>query len=250
MVESDRENIDSCRPIVRVKNISVHLGFRQVLNNISFDLAAGSVLAILGPNAAGKTTLLRTLAGAITPDQGEIEVSTDLSSPSATGWVGHQSFLYDELTVHENLRFWADLQNVKKANRRVDELIDQFGLGLFADERIDTLSFGTVRRVSICRSLLCEPQLLLLDEAFNGLDQTGIDHLLGLINFYKKSYGAVILTSHQVSLGLGVATDLLVLNNGRSILNGNIDRFDRQALDTDYLAYAKKISSETLARGQ
>lgn len=249
MAEAIWEKKGSCRSVLSVKNLTVQLGFHRVLKSISFDLTSGGVLVILGPNAAGKTTLLRTLSGAITPEEGEIHLDRD-STSSSVGWVGHQSFLYDDLTVCENLRFWSQLQNVPHAARRVDELIDRFGLRLFADERIDSLSFGSVRRVSICRALLGEPRLLLLDEAFNGLDQAGVDYLLEIIESYKHSTGGVILTSHQVSLGLGVGTDLLVLNNGRSILNGCIDKFDRRALQEDYLAYAKTISSEPSVEGR
>lgn len=239
MNETTYSDIDGGKPWVQVKNVSVQLGFRHVLRDISFDLFAGRILTILGPNAAGKTTLLRTLAGAIAPDQGHIYYNTRDFAPSTIGWVGHQSFLYDELTVKENLRFWADLQNVKNPARRVEELLDQMGLRLFADERIDILSFGMARRVSICRAILSNPGILLLDEAFSGLDQTGVGFLLKLIHTYKNSNAAVVLTCHQVPLGLSVATDLMVLYKGKSILSGPVDRFDLQAIGKDYLSYAQ-----------
>jgi heme ABC exporter ATP-binding subunit CcmA len=246
MNESIRQKIDPSSPIVRVENLSVSLGEHRILNDISFDLRGGQVLTILGPNAAGKTTLLRTLAGVIASDSGEIQLCSD----ETVGWVGHQSFLYDELTVRENLLFWARMQNVINPVGRVEELIENYNMSLIADTRIDMLSFGQVRRVSICRAILADPKLLLLDEAFTGLDQAGVDWLACLINYYRELSAAVILVSHHIAMGLNVATDLMVLNQGRTILYDKLDHLDRGLLVQDYLRYANDRVAAMQAGGR
>jgi heme ABC exporter ATP-binding subunit CcmA len=236
----------SQKTVVRTTGLSVRYGWRTVLRDISLELESGQVLAILGPNAAGKTTLLRTLAGAIQPEKGEIRFQNGEKTSAVVGWVGHQSFLYDELTVEENLRFWADLLDAAEPKKRIGELAERFELNLLLDEPVETLSHGQIKRVAICRALLHEPKLLLLDEAFNGLDRVGADRLLKLLAECRNSDRAVILTSHQISLALQVATHLAVLHKGRMLIFGKLSDFDTEALAEDYLAYATSRSAEPI----
>jgi ABC-type multidrug transport system ATPase subunit len=224
--------------LLRMIDVSVRYGWRTVLRNISLEIVAGEVLALLGPNAAGKTTLLRTLVGSLRPEKGEIVFQKAQKNAGGVGWVDHQSFLFDELTLEENLRFWAAILNVPQSEKRIDELIERFDLGLMRDERLETLSFGLIKRAAICRAILARPSVLLLDEAFNGLDQVGTDQLIQLLGEYRRSSSAVVLTSHQVSLAVDVATDLAVLHHGRLILKERAGACDRKAVEENYLAYA------------
>jgi len=238
MADGSAATIHPSIALVRMIGVSVRYGWQTVLRDISLEIAPGQVMALLGPNAAGKTTLLRTLAGALRPEKGKIVFRNDPKTPQTVGWVDHQTFLYGELTVEENLRFWADLLEVKNPKERVRRLAERFELGLVLDERVETLSFGMAKRVALCRAFLPEPKLLLLDEAFNGLDQVGSDRLLEFLTGCRDSGTAVILTSHQVRSALDVATNLAVLHKGRLILTGELKTFDRDALAENYLACA------------
>jgi ABC-type transport system involved in cytochrome c biogenesis ATPase subunit/ABC-type transport system involved in cytochrome c biogenesis permease component len=167
--------------LVQIRNIDVRYGWRTVLKSVSLSVRAGEVWLLLGPNAAGKTTLLRTLAGSLKPAKGKIIFKNEGNTAKTIGWVDHQSFLYDELTVQENLQFWANLSAVDSSKKRIDELIERFDLALFRHEKFEVLSFGMKKRVTICRAILARPDLLLLDEAFNGLDQVGTERLTDLL---------------------------------------------------------------------
>jgi heme exporter protein A len=212
-------------PLVTITDVSVSLGRHQVLREINLTLYPGQVLALVGPNAAGKTTLLRCVAGALNPDKGKIEVS-----PSSLGWVGHQSFLYDELTVEENLRFWAGLFSLKNPDRRIRELLHQFDLNLVLHEPVGVLSHGMTKRVSLARALLADPAVLLLDEPFNGLDQSGIAYLMKVFERCRNSSRAILFTSHQIPIVLQACTHVAVLVRGRLTRTGPVGEFNSESL--------------------
>jgi heme ABC exporter ATP-binding subunit CcmA len=234
--------------LVQIRNIDVRYGWRTVLKSVSLSVRAGEVWLLLGPNAAGKTTLLRTLAGSLKPAKGKIIFKNEGNTAKTIGWVDHQSFLYDELTVQENLQFWANLSAVDSSKKRIDELIERFDLALFRHEKFEVLSFGMKKRVTICRAILARPDLLLLDEAFNGLDQVGTERLTDLLTDYRQSTSAVILTSHQVSAVLPLATDVAVLHRGRLILSGPVRELDSAALRENYFEYALRHAEKAVEK--
>src|SRR5438128_3275430 len=141
----------------------------RALDGISFRLESGHTLAVFGPNGAGKTTLLKVLAGLIRPQAGRAQVQ---GGRRAIGWLGHQSHLYAQLTVRENLLFWAALYGVPAAVRgpRADDLMRRLGLADRATQPVAALSRGLVQRAAIARPVGDEPRVLLLDEPFTGLD--------------------------------------------------------------------------------
>ncbi len=212
-------------PLIIVKSVSVRLGWHPVLRDINLTLDPGQILALVGPNAAGKTTLLRCVAGALIPDTGTIE---NTSTPH--GWAGHQSFLHDELTVSENLNFWADLLLLKNSDSRIRELMDLFDLPLVLHEPVGTLSHGMAKRVSLARALLADPVVLLLDEPFNGLDQSGIFHLLKVFESYRGTKRGIIFTSHQLPIVFQACTHTAILKGGRIVRAGPVGDFDPDSL--------------------
>ncbi len=149
---------------------------RPVLREVSIDLAIGRTLAVIGPNGAGKSTLLRILATLLRPTAGEVEVLG--AGPAARGWkvrgrigyLGHEPLLYRELSVRENLEFNARLHGVERPGERIASLLDATGLAHRAGELVRNLSAGMLQRAAICRALLHEPELLLLDEPRSHLD--------------------------------------------------------------------------------
>lgn len=188
------------------------------LDDVSFTLPAGHTLALFGPNGAGKTTLLKVLAGLIKPHLGRAGVE---GGRGAIGWIGHQSLLYGQLTVRENLRFWGSLYRVRTPvlDARIASLTARVDLREQLDRRVGTLSRGQTQRAAIARALIHDPSVLLLDEPFTGLDRVAASELTGLVKeFAGAAEGrATILVTHNVEEGTDLATDIAVLKSGRLI---------------------------------
>ena len=188
------------------------------LDDVSFTLPAGHTLALFGPNGAGKTTLLKVLAGLIKPHLGRAGVE---GGRGAIGWIGHQSLLYGQLTVRENLRFWGSLYRVRTPvlDARIASLTARVDLLEQLDRRVGTLSRGQTQRAAIARALIHDPSVLLLDEPFTGLDRVAASELTGLVKeFAGAAEGrATILVTHNVEEGTDLATDIAVLKSGRLI---------------------------------
>lgn len=205
---------------VELADVGRAYGERVALRGVTLALPRGRTLAVLGPNGAGKTTLLRILATLLRPHAGRARVLG--SELPRDGWavrgrvglLAHEPLLYRDLTVRENLRFHARLHGV--ASGRVEELLDRVGLAGRADEPLQTLSRGMAQRAAICRAVLHEPELLLLDEPFANLDPgaaEAVDPLIG-----RASGAARVLISHDVELGLAEADLVLGLRAGRQAL--------------------------------
>ena len=164
-------------------------GDRAALAGVGFELAAGESLVVLGPNGAGKTTLLRVLATLLRPSSGEVEVLGCALPREAwklrgrVGYLGHEPLLYRDLSGRENLLFHARLHGIDRAaaEARIDELLAAAGMSRRADERVAELSAGMRQRLAICRCVLHEPALLLLDEPDSNLDASGRELARALI---------------------------------------------------------------------
>jgi heme ABC exporter ATP-binding subunit CcmA len=141
-------------------------GARTVLDRVSLTVGAGARIGVVGPNGSGKTTLLRVLAGLVAATGGELE----LPHRSRIGYLGHDPLVYRELTPLENLALFARLYRLPEGRERAGMLLERFGLWDVRHERVSTFSRGMQQRLALCRVLLHEPSLLLLDEPFNALD--------------------------------------------------------------------------------
>jgi len=189
------------------------------LDGVSFNLTAGQTLAVFGPNGAGKTTLLKVLAGLIRPQQGSVRVA---GGRRAIGWIGHQSQLYEHLTVRENLLFWAALYGVPAARRgaRADQVLERLGMGDRADQPVWSLSRGLAQRAAIAKAVIHDPRVLLLDEPFTGLDLAAAAELRALLGELRGGGAAgrvVVLATHNVDEGVELATDVAFQRRGRFV---------------------------------
>ena len=215
------------------RDLSHAFGAIQALDGITFSLNRGQTLVIFGPNGAGKTTLLRALAGLIRPRSGSAGVD---GGRGAIGWIGHQSQLYGQLTVLENLRFWASLYDVppRVAETRAGDLIRRLGMERQERQPVRTLSRGQTQRVSIARALMHDPPVLLLDEPFTGLDRLAAEELRQLLGELAAAGRASVLVTHSVEEGTELATDVAFMRNGRFASFGPRAGRDAAALGADY----------------
>jgi len=204
-------------PAVALRGLARAYGERVALAGVTLELPRGATLAVFGANGAGKTTLLRVLATLLRPHAGEVAVLGSALPREAwavrgrIGLLGHEPLLYRDLSVRENLRFHARLHDVDDA--RGAELLAAVGMARRADEPVRSLSRGMAQRVAICRAVLHEPELLLLDEPLANLDPGAAGAVAPLIG--RASGAARVLISHDVELGLAEADLVLGLRGGR-----------------------------------
>jgi len=207
-------------PVIEVRQITKRYGRLDALWNISFSVPAGSFLAIFGPNGSGKTTLIRILATLLRPTSGTarivghdpVQECGDVRKK--IGVVLHQSLLYDTLSARENLHFYGAMFGVPELNERVEHHLDAVGLTERGNDIVRTFSRGMQQRVAIARALLHDPQVLLLDEAFSGLDANAVATLRRLLERFHREGRTIALTTHHYQLGLELATRAALLVNG------------------------------------
>ncbi|NOZ88759.1 MAG: ABC transporter ATP-binding protein [Crenarchaeota archaeon] len=172
-----------------------------VLRDVSLCIPPGSGVLVLGPNGSGKTTLLRIAAGLAKPSRGVVRVAglppQSVEAKHVMGVVLHHSILYDELTVRENLSYYARLHGLDGYSPEGDEVVEALGLRRYLDTRVGELSFGWRKRANIARALLHRPQLLAIDEPFTGLDDAAVEALAGLLEELTRRGAAVLATSPQ-----------------------------------------------------
>lgn len=156
--------------MIRARGLEKRFGRRRVVLGTDIVLPAGGFATVTGPNGSGKTTLLRLLAGLIGPTRGVVEVDVDRAQ---LGYLAHEPLVYRELTALENLELYGRLYRVAERRERIGMLLERFALWDARNERVSTYSRGMVQRLALCRTLLHDPQLILLDEPFSALDDAG-----------------------------------------------------------------------------
>jgi len=194
-------------PLVTARAVERSYGARRVLRGVSFDLARGDALLVTGPNGAGKTTLLRLLVGLAVPSRGTIDVALHRSR---LGFVGHEPLVYRELTALENLDLYGRLYRVPERRERIGMLLERFGLWDARGERVSAFSRGMTQRLGLCRALLHEPELLVLDEPHSALDTQGA----GLLDQELESLAGqstLVVATHEPERLERVATASLSL---------------------------------------
>ena len=201
--------------LLEVRGLTRRYGRTAVLSGVELSLAAGECLLVLGPNGAGKSTLLRTLAGLARPDRGTvlIEGRPVAEQRGAVGYLAHDTMLYDDLTVAENLAFTARLVGCDVA-RTVPLLLGQARLADHRDRPVRYLSRGLAQRAALARSLMHAPRLLLLDEPFTGLDAPSAAALTAMLLAERARGAAIILVGHRAEEGWEAVTRVAVLARG------------------------------------
>ena len=216
-------------------------GSHAALRGVSLDVAAGQVLTILGHNGSGKTTLVRILATLARPTAGRGRIGghdliggrDDIRRLVAV--VGHSTHLYDDLTPRENLAFAEALVGRRTDGARIDAALARVGLDGQADTRVRSLSSGLRRRVALARAMLREPRVLLLDEAFSGLDQDSTRRLEDYLHAFKAAGGSAVVVTHSLGRALAIADRVAILAGGRIAAEAARASLTEDALQRLYL---------------
>ena len=205
---------------IRVEGLKKSYGFLNVLKNIDIELVDGQFATIFGPNGAGKTTFIKILSTLVKPDSGEIYINGNNLKKEVSevrrsvGLISHEPYLYHNLTVRENLEFFGKLYDIQNLSETITVNLKKLGIDKKRDSLVRDLSNGMKRRVSIARAILHDPKTLLFDEPFVGLDYEGISLLQDLLKESKEGNKNVILTTHDLNLGLTNCDTVIILDKG------------------------------------
>ncbi|GAB1421859.1 ABC transporter ATP-binding protein [Anaerolineales bacterium] len=222
-----------------------------VLKKVSFELQSGDFIALLGPNGSGKSTLLRLLVGLSKPSSGHIRmggwrIPEEASQVRAhIGFISHKTLLYENLTAKENLTFFASLYGLdkQKATERIQFLLEEVGLSQRADSLVRTYSRGMQQRLSIARALLHEPDVLMLDEPFTGLDQDAAFLLEKLVQQTHAAGNTLIMATHQLERAARLVNRVLILNRGQVAYDEALAGLDGVGLAKLYAGISNKVKS-------
>ena len=179
--------------MIEARKLGRTYGLKHVIRDLDLEVDRGDFLLLTGPNGSGKTTLLRLIAGLLVPTAGELEVEVPRER---IGFLGHEPLVYRELTAIENLDLYGRLYRVPERRERTGMLLERFGLWEARNQRADSFSRGMLQRLALCRTLLHDPELLVLDEPFSALDEEGaalLDRELGDL----RPHATFVVSTHD-----------------------------------------------------
>jgi ABC-2 type transport system ATP-binding protein len=210
----------AAEPVLRVAGLGKQFGARTALRGVSFELQAGELVAAVGPNGAGKTTLLSILAGVQSASSGTVSGRAGAGGAREIGWAPQQAAVYGRLTVRENLRLFARLEQVSDADAAVARMLEQTGLEPRADDRVENLSGGNRQRVNVALALLADPLVLALDEPTSALDPAQRARLWDFVSSLAGRGKSVLFSTHHLGEVRRYATRAIVLVEGELLFDG------------------------------
>ncbi len=216
------------------KNLEKTYGSRQVVKGISLEVSPGEIVGLLGPNGAGKTTTFYMIVGLVQSDKGTVTMNGNnltglamyLRARSGLGYLSQEPSIFRQLSVEDNLRAILEHQAGSKAEKekRVDTLLDEFGLTRLRKQMASTLSGGEKRRCEIARALTTNPEILLLDEPFVGIDPITVSDIQGMLQALKKRGLGILISDHNVQATLEIVDRASIVFEGRILTEGTSDK--------------------------
>jgi heme exporter protein A len=193
--------------VITARDLGRDFGSKRVLRGLDFDVGPGGFLVVTGPNGSGKSTLLSLCAGLLVPTRGELVVEAERGQ---VGYVAHEPLVYRELTALENLDLYGRLYHVSERRERIGMLLERFGLWEARRQRVGSFSRGMAQRLALCRALLHEPELLLLDEPYSALDRDASELVDGVLS-EAAGDKTVVVATHDPQRVRTFATEALAL---------------------------------------
>jgi ABC-2 type transport system ATP-binding protein len=212
---------------LHVANVSKHYGEFTAVNDLSFDVRAGRVFGFLGPNGAGKTTTIRMIVGITAPDEGAIELFGERISNETQNRIGYlpeERGLYKKMKVQDQLRYFAALKNVpqKEADKRIDFWLERMKLAEWKTKKTTDLSKGMSQKIQFISTVLHNPDLLILDEPFSGLDPVNVEFLIEVVAELKAQAKTIIFSTHLMETAERLCDDIILINKSLKVIGGTL----------------------------
>ncbi len=212
---------------LRVRGVTNRFGDFTAVENLSFHVRAGRVFGFLGPNGAGKTTTIRMIVGITAPDEGTIELfgrnmGSDLQD--RIGYLPEERGLYKKMKIVDQLRYFAALKGVPRplADKRIDQWLERMDLAKWKTKKTTDLSKGMQQKVQFISTVLHDPDLLILDEPFSGLDPINVEFMIDVLAEFKKRDKTVIFSTHLMETAERLCNDILLINRSRKVVAGTL----------------------------
>ena len=237
---------------LEVKNIRKSFSGNEVLHGISFSVESGKALGLLGRNGAGKTTTIRILMDVFKCDSGEILIDGKPFIPKnhQIGYLPEERGLYPKKKVTEQIIYLASLRGIskKEAKENTLKLLKRLGIEEYANRKLDTLSKGNQQKVQLAQTLVCNPEIIVLDEPFSGLDPVNAQILKDVVNELIQNNKIVIFSSHQMSYVEEFCEDIAIINKGNIALSGNLKDIKKDFGKNRLILSASNYSLEELKK--
>ncbi|HEV7700477.1 MAG TPA: ATP-binding cassette domain-containing protein [Pyrinomonadaceae bacterium] len=212
---------------LRVSGVTKRFGDFTAVEDLSFDVRAGRVFGFLGPNGAGKTTTIRMIVGITAPDEGTVELFGQAMSPSLQDRIGYlpeERGLYKKMKIVDQLRYFAALKDVPRAeaDKRIDFWLGRMGLAEWKNKKTTDLSKGMQQKIQFISTVLHDPDLLILDEPFSGLDPVNVEFMIEVLSEFRTQEKTIIFSTHLMETAERLCSDILLINKSRKVLGGSL----------------------------
>ncbi len=219
--------MDETKPTLILEHVTKSFGEFTAVSDLSLQVRPGRVFGLIGPNGAGKTTTIRMIVNITVPDSGTIELlgqRMNTALQDRIGYLPEERGLYKKMKVGEQLRFFAELKDLRgaEANKRIDSWLEKLQLTAWKDKRTKELSKGMQQKVQFITSVIHNPDLLILDEPFSGLDPVNVDLMKQTILEQKAAGKTIILSTHQMEIAEKLCDDVCMINRARKVLDGTL----------------------------
>ncbi len=220
--------------MLEIRNLSKRYGDLQAVDDVSFDVPAGRMVGFVGPNGAGKSTTMRSIFGLVAPEAGTITWNgseVDTKTREVFGYMPEQRGLYPKMPIAAQVAYFAELKGVdrKTATARAEEILGSLDLEDRLKDPLEKLSHGNQQRVQLAVSLCTNPELLVLDEPFNGLDPVAVNTLQDVLEARVEAGTGVLFSSHQLDLVERLCDELVIILGGRIVATGSVHDVRRSA---------------------
>ena len=212
---------------LRVENVTKRFGEFTAVEGLSFDVRAGRVFGFLGPNGAGKTTTIRMIVGITAPDEGKIKLFGQKMGPALQDKIGYlpeERGLYKKMKIVDQLRYFAALKDVSgaEADKRIDFWLDRMNLSEWKNKKTTDLSKGMQQKIQFISTVLHDPDLLILDEPFSGLDPVNVEFMIEVLAEFKKKDKTVIFSTHLMETAERLCNDIILINKSKKVIGGSL----------------------------